>query len=252
MKNISTSDRVFFLLVIILAISAALTVLLTDYTAIPGSGEGFELPASKPVLALANAGIILVIYGALGFLGLRLSLKLGFAEILDEKVSNRQRYAIPLLIGFICAVIFILADIIFADLHGLGRIPHPPFPGSIFASLTAGIGEEILFRLFFISFWTWLISSVILKGKGKEPVFWIVTIFSAIAFGAAHLPGVSMVMDVVNFPNMPVLLILEILLLNFIISIPCAVLMRKFGFLAAVGIHFWTDIFWHVVWGLLQ
>ena len=26
---------------------------------------------------------------------------------------------------------------------------------------------------------------------------------------------------------------------------------RKYGFLAPVGIHFWADIVWHVLWGLV-
>jgi len=26
---------------------------------------------------------------------------------------------------------------------------------------------------------------------------------------------------------------------------------RKFGFLAAVGIHFWADVIWHVIWGMI-
>ncbi len=26
---------------------------------------------------------------------------------------------------------------------------------------------------------------------------------------------------------------------------------RKYGFLAAAGIHFWTDISWHVVYGMI-
>jgi hypothetical protein len=26
----------------------------------------------------------------------------------------------------------------------------------------------------------------------------------------------------------------------------------KYGFLAAVGIHFWTDVIWHVIWGMIS
>jgi hypothetical protein len=37
------------------------------------------LPASKPVLALANAAIMLILYGVWVFLGLKLSSKLDFA-----------------------------------------------------------------------------------------------------------------------------------------------------------------------------
>jgi hypothetical protein len=40
-------------------------------------------------------------------------------------------------------------------------------------------------------------------------------------------------------------------LLNWVISIFAAYYFRKYGFLAAVGIHFWTDIIWHVIWGII-
>ena len=51
--------------------------------------------------------------------------------------------------------------------------------------------------------------------------------------------------------DMPPLLWVEIMLLNGVMSMFAAYYMKKNGFLAAVGVHFWTDIVWHVVWGLL-
>ena len=42
----------------------------------------------------------------------------------------------------------------------------------------------------------------------------------------------------------------EILLLNGHHLAACCVFFKKFGFLAPVGIHFWADVVWHVVWGL--
>jgi len=47
--------------------------------------------------------------------------------------------------------------------HSLGNIPHPPFPTSLVASAIAGIGEEIIFRLFFISFWVMSITRLLLQ-----------------------------------------------------------------------------------------
>jgi len=40
-------------------------------------------------------------------------------------------------------------------------------------------------------------------------------------------------------------------LLNGLMSIFAAYYFRKYGFLAPVGIHFWADIVWHVLWGLI-
>lgn len=209
------------------------------------------LPASKPVLALANAAIMLILYGGLGFLGLKLSSKLGFADIWDLKVSNKQRFLIPAFVGGGIGIFFILADIIFGKFHSLGPIPHPPFPTSLVASVTAGIGEEVIFRLFFIAFWVWLISYVILKKKWQNQVFWVVSIFSALAFALGHFPSVMILFDLNTIQEIPFALISEIILLNGVISIFAAYYFRKYGFLAAVGIHFWTDIIWHTIWGMI-
>ena len=51
--------------------------------------------------------------------------------------------------------------------------------------------------------------------------------------------------------EIPLALISEILLLNGVVSFFAAYYFRKYGFLAAVGIHFWTDIIWHVIWGII-
>lgn len=85
----SLSTKIYILLIITLAILSAFNVFLSQNYFLPVSPE--QLPASKSVLALANAAIMLILYGGLGFLGLKLSRKLGFADIWDPKVSNKQR-----------------------------------------------------------------------------------------------------------------------------------------------------------------
>ena len=94
----------------------------------------------------------------------------------------------------------------------------------------------------------WLISYVLLKKKYQSQVFWIVTVLSAFAFAAGHLPSIMMLYEVTDPGAMPAPLLSEILILNGILSVFAVWGMRKFGFLAAVGIHFWADIVWHVIW----
>ncbi|MFC1810991.1 type II CAAX prenyl endopeptidase Rce1 family protein [Patescibacteria group bacterium] len=209
-----------------------------------------ELPASKPVLALVSACAILIIYGGLGFIGLKLSQKLGFAKIWDSKVSNKQRFLTPALIGCGIGILFILIDLLFNQFFAFGPIPHPEFPFSIIASLSAGIGEEVIFRLFYISFWVWLISHVLLKKRWQNQIFWIISILSALAFAFAHIPSVMILFNYASFADIPTPLLSEIIILNSLVAIPAAYYFRKYGFLAAIGIHFWTDVVWHVIWGL--
>ena len=247
MKKASLSLKIYIGLIITLAILAAINIFLPQGAFLPTQ----KLPASKPVLTLANVAIMLILYGGLGFIGLKLSQKIGFADIWDLKVSNKQRFLIPALVGGGIGIFFILADVIFSKFHTLGPIPHPPFPTSLVASVTAGIGEEVIFRLFFISFWVWLISYVILKKRWQNQVFWVVSIFSALVFALGHFPSVMILFDLNTIQEIPFALISEIILLNGVISIFAAYYFRKYGFLAAVGIHFWTDIIWHAIWGMI-
>ncbi|MGC8885467.1 MAG: CPBP family glutamic-type intramembrane protease [Candidatus Nanoarchaeia archaeon] len=250
MKKLSVSIRIYIGLIITLAILAAINVFLPQGSFLPILPEQ-ELPASKPVLALVNAAIMLILYGGLGFLGLKLSQKLGFADIWDSKVYNKQRFLIPALVGIAIGVFFIFADAILSQFHTLGPLPHPPFPTSLVASAAAGIGEELIFRLFFISFWVWLISYMVLKRRWQNQIFWLVAVFSALAFAFGHIPSVMILFGLNNINEIPLALMSEVILLNGVLSLFAAYYSRKFGFLAAVGIHFWTDVVWHVVWGVI-
>ena len=133
----------------------------------------------------------------------------------------------------------------------LGELPHPSFPASLLASLTAGIGEELIFRLFFISFWVWLLSHVIMKKRYQGQVFWFVSVLSALAFALGHLPSVMLLFGFSQVEQIPSALMAEVILLNGVLSLFAAYYFRKYGFLAPVGIHFWTDVVWHVIWGLI-
>lgn len=247
MRELSPSIKIYIVLVITYALLAAVNIFLPQGSFLPLS----ELPAARPVIALVNAAVVLILYGGLGYLGLKLSQKLGFAEIWDPKVSNRDRFLAPALIGAGLGLVFILVDALFSRLHSLGPLPHPPFPASLVASAAAGIGEEIIFRLFFISFWVWLVSHVLLKKKWQNRIFWIIAVFSALAFAVGHIPSVMILSGLQAVSEIPSALLAEIILLNGALSLFAAHYFRKFGFLAPVGIHFWADVIWHVIWGAL-
>lgn len=250
MQRLSPSIKIYWLLILILAVLGALNAFLPQGSLASTIPEG-QIPASKPTMALVTAGSLLILYGGLGFTGLLLARKLNFPELWDESISLRQKFLIPAYWGAAIGTFFILADTLFQRWHSLGALPHPPFPTSLVASAVAGIGEEIIFRLFFISFWLWLLSKVILRGRWQNTIFWGITIFSALTFAAGHLPSLMFALGFDSITQIPTALMIEIFLLNGVVSILAAHYFRKYGFLAAVGIHFWTDVIWHVIWGLL-
>jgi len=247
MKSLSPSIKIYIGLILVLAILAGVSIYLPFSSLLAAQ----ELPAPKLVMALVNAAGVFIIYGGLGFLGLKLSQKLGFTAIWDSKVSNKQRFLTPAIIGGGLGILIILGDLFFSQFHTLGPIPHPDFPASIIASMSAGIGEELIFRLFFISFWVWLISYVLLRRKWQNQIFWIVSILSALVFALGHIPTLIVLYSFSSFSQIPTALLSEIILLNSLVSLPAAYYFRKYGFLAAIGIHFWADIVWHVIYGIL-
>jgi membrane protease YdiL (CAAX protease family) len=247
MKKLSPSVKIYITLVVTLS---ALTA-INAFTAQGNFGlAGQELPMPMPIVLMVNAAIMLVLYGGLGFIGLHISQKLAFADILDHRVSSRQRFLFPALSGIGIGLLFIVLDSLLSQFHPLGPLPHPPFPSSLIVSAIAAIGEEIIFRLFLISFGMWIISKVILKNRRQEQVFWIVAILSALAFSLGHLPSVMAIFEIRRITDIPHVLMLEIILLNGVLSLFAAYYFRRYGFLAAVGIHFWVDVVWHVIWGV--
>ena len=247
MKKLSISYQVYFGLVVLLSGLAALNIFLPQGDFLPVDIEQ-SMPASKPIIALVNAAIMFFVYGGLGLIGIQVGKKVGFADIIDPGITIRQRMLTPAIVGAGLGLFFIVSDLVFRNLHMLGPLPHPPFPTSIVTSTIAGIGEEILF---FISFWFWLFHHVILRRRWKQKVFWIVTFFSAVAFSVGHFPSVMMLFGVEKFSKIPIALLIEVFLLNGTLSFIAAYFLQKNGFLAAVGVHFWTDIIWHVIWGLV-
>jgi hypothetical protein len=244
------SLHILICLIVAFAILSAINVLLLQGVAGAATPPA-TMPAPLPIIALISAGIVLVLYGAIGLIGFFLARKIGLPELWDSHITNRQRFLIPALIGAAVGVVLIIGDLIFSPINGIGHFPHPPFPISIVAALAAGIGEETVFRLFFISLWTWLVSKVILRGRFQPVVYWVVSVLAALAFGISHLPSILYLQNWTSMSQVPPALLAEILLLNGLMALAAAYYFRKFGFLAAVGVHFWADVIWHVIWGVL-
>jgi membrane protease YdiL (CAAX protease family) len=250
-QEFTPSIRIYLGLIVVLAGLGALNAFL------PQGAFGGLLPEqqalpSRPLMALVTAGAMLFVYGGLGFLGLQLARRLGFADLWDPAVSSVRRFLLPALVGIGTGLFFIAVDVLVQRWHALGPLPHPPFPTSLVASATAGIGEEVIFRLFFVPFWTWVLSRLLLGGRWPDQVFWGVAVLSALVFALAHLPSVMSALRIETLSEVPAVLLGEVILLNGVVSLLAAYGLRHYGLLAAVGVHFWTDVVWHVLWGAIS
>src|SRR3989337_2148164 len=162
------------------------------------------------LLGLANAGIIIALYGLLGLAGHWFAKKLGLPGIFREGAGWKEWLWRPLFIGLALGLLVVLVDRGFAALGDWQGFPHPSFPFSIVASATAGIGEEILFRSFVLGLWAFLLN-LVLRRRGMTGVArGSAHVIAALAVGAGHLPGVMVMLGVSSLNAFPPLALGEL------------------------------------------
>lgn len=242
---------VFLVLLVTYAFCAFATyTFFTDQLAVTAGVPMPDMGVSNAVLGLANAGIVLVVYGILGWAGFWFARKLGLPGIFSEDGNWQRWFMIPLMLGLVCGVFIIIGDVLFAPINGFGRLVHPTFPLSIFASLSAGIGEEIMFRGFVFGLWGLLFNWLFKRFNGRALTLWIANVIAALAFGAGHLGTIMFLTHASSLADLSPVLLIEIFLLNGVIGLIAGERYMKDGLVAAAGVHFWTDVVFHVLYGL--
>jgi hypothetical protein len=242
---------VFLIMLVAYALCAFATyAFFTDQLAAAAGKPMPKMSMSPVVLGLANAGIVLVVYGLAGLAGYWFARKLGLPGIFSEDGNWCRWFFIPLGLGAACAVLLILGDVIFAPINGFGKFPHPGFPLSIIASLSAAIGEEILFRGFIFGLWAFILNWAFHRFNGRTAALWIANFIAALLFSASHLGTVIVLTGATSLSVLTPILLVEVFLLNGIVGLVAGERYMKDGLVAASGVHFWADMVWHVLWGL--
>jgi len=110
---------------------------------------GQEMPselANVPgwVLGLANAGMIVVMYGIAGAVGLWLGQKAGLPGVYRAGAGWRSWFWTPMISGLIVGVLMVASDRFLATLGRWDGFSHPSFPMSLIASASAGTVAAVL------------------------------------------------------------------------------------------------------------
>jgi membrane protease YdiL (CAAX protease family) len=243
---------ILLVLLVVDALSAFLTyTFFVDQLAATAGVPMPDLGVPDSVLGLANAGIVLVVYGLLGLAGYWFAIKLSLPGIYRPDGGWRDWFYVPLGLGLICGLLLVIGDLLFAPINGFGRLAHPGFPVSILASISAGIGEEIAFRGFLFGLWGLILNWLLKRFNGRTAALWIANLIAALAFGAGHLGTILALTGETSVASLSPLLLAEIFLLNGIIGLVAGERYMKDGLIAAAGVHFWADVVFHVIWGLI-
>ncbi len=244
---------VFALLLVVFALCAFVSYAFFLDGLVAGANVTMpDMGVPPAVLGLANAGIVLVVYGLLGLAGYWFARRLGLPGIYSSDGNWRRWFFTPLGIGLACGLMLVGGDLLFAPINGFGRFPHPTFPASIFAALSAGIGEEIAFRGFVFGLWGLIMNWLLRRFSGRAAALWIANVIAALAFGAGHL-GISLyATGASSIAELSPIVLAEVFLLNGFIGLLAGQRYMKDGLIAASGVHFWADVVFHVVWGLFS
>jgi hypothetical protein len=202
-------------------------------------------------LAVGNAAFVLVPYGLLALAAYWFARRLERPPMYREDAGWRVWVVWPMLLGLGIGAVLVIGDQILARLGSTQGFQHPAFPLSVLASGSAGIGEEILFRGFVMGLWAFLLNLVLKRWNGRSAALWIGNVIAALAFSASHIPATMLLLNVKSAAQIPASTLVELFLLNSCLGLAAGWRSMRDGLVTAMGIHFWADVLWHVIWPML-
>lgn len=181
----------------------------------------------------------IAILGVLGLAGIWLSLKTGFPEAWAAGISNRQRLLIPALMGAGLGVFAIVQDM-------LSREPNFPIalPASLFVFSGGAVIIEIVYRWLPLPLALWLISSVLLRGRRQDEVFWVLAVLLSMLEPLAQYLALRQA-------GVAILPVTVAVLEAYLGDVWEAYLFRRYGFLAPLALRLAYYLVWHVAGGAL-
>lgn len=227
MKKLSASTKTYLVLVAFLVLVKIVFLLVPT---------AFPLAQQESAFYWITIGIIAL----MGLVGLVLARRTGFPNTWDPKVSNTQRFLIPLVIGLVYGVITVLKDL-------SNPVPvHLKLPLSIAFYAYGAVFLEIMLRLFVIPLLIWLISNLLFCGRWQTPVFWFAAVVAAL-----YEPLPFMQEDLSSTSGFASFVVLARWLIEplFLANVLSGWLFRKYGFLAPLTMRLSFYLVWHIIYG---
>ena len=208
--------------------------------------EVYSQGVTKPILGLVSA-VQSAGYGiVLGALGIWFGKRIGLWK--DEKTLTKKPVIITAVVSVIGGMAIILPDLFFFGQYSQAILDSytvkPTLPYLIAMVTYGGVIEEVMLRLFFMSFLAFLLHKLFGK-KNSLPgnaVFYTANVIAALLFSAGHLPITFILLG-----NSPILLF-RCFLLNGGLGFLFGYLYHKYGLrysmLAHAGCHVISKLIW--------
>jgi membrane protease YdiL (CAAX protease family) len=185
----------------------------------------FPYPPKLLALIAGEVAVILLIWAGLWF---------GSRNQLGSAIPSPRQAALALLIGVVSGGV-VLALLPLAGLQSrIIKESSIPLWKWLIIAFDSAVLEEIVFRLFGMSFVVWLLGRFV----RRNPAIWVALVLSGLLFGAAHLS---------RWIESGPMVITAVMIVNGAIAIVLGLVYVKWGIEAAMLSHFAGDVVLHII-----
>ncbi len=211
--------------------------------------RGNAQPGTAMADAAANAAATVLLAYVMIRLGFRAARRTGFGTLmlagwddgLFRSAVARRALLLATGIGVAEGIAVLVGNGLVSPYLPQGNVKEPaPWMGFL-ASISAGVTEEILFRLGLMTCLAWLLTVITRRGAAGPVIVLVANILAALAFAAAHLPQAK------AFYGLSTLMILVVMIGNGVPGLIFGWLFRRFGLITAIVAHFSADVVLHVI-----
>lgn len=230
------SPIIWLLLVAYLGLASFLVTVVFPVQFVDRSQSGFF--ETQAVIAI----------GVMGLIGVWLSMRTGFPDAWDARISNKQRLVVPIVAGLLLGFLFLATDLA-TNMSQLQQerlniqSTDVAFPASVFVYSAAAIYVEVVYRLLIIPLLLGIFS-IVVRGQGaREKIFWVLAILTSL---------IEPMTNTAASQYLAPLALAFVLVQAFSANFLQAVFFRKYGFLAAILLRVAFYIPYHVMGSFLK
>jgi hypothetical protein len=202
--------------------------------------HAFASPEQRDVFAWPTIGAI----AGLGLVGVWLAHRSGFPAAWGSGASARRRLLVPSAAGLALGAWYVAYDLVTGAsaalnaAHGMSQ-QYTDLPSMFLIFTAAAVFVEPIYRLLLIPLPLWLVSTVLLRGRWQEPLFW------AFAVTASLFEPLDQARAVTGLA--PALWWAQVAQ-GFGVNLAQAYFFRREGFVASIALRLAFYLVWHVAY----